>query len=71
MKIINEDIFRTEEAKKVYARQGNKVYFKEIQDKRYRLFKKFKNAGKARKFFNKFVFDNGLLNFGKVELSTK
>jgi len=52
MKLVDcKDIFKTEFTKEVYFRQGNRIYFKLVADKKYRLFKKLKNATKAKRFF--------------------
>jgi len=71
MKLIESFIPNSEYTKKMFARQGNKIYFKKIRDKRYRVFKKFKNATKAKKFFNNFVLVNPLRKVGNYYLSSK
>ncbi|GAH32159.1 unnamed protein product, partial [marine sediment metagenome] len=38
-------------------------------EKRYRLFKKFKNATKAKKFFSDFVLGNGLSYVGGYKIN--
>ena len=71
MKFIEDFIPNSEYTKRVFARQGNKVYFKKIDDKKYGLFRKFKNATKAKKFFNNFILRNPLIKMGNYYLSSK
>lgn len=71
MKLIDDFIPNNEYTKRIFARQGNKVYSKRIEDKRYKLFKKFKNATKAKKFFIKFIIDNPLIKVGDFYLSSR
>ena len=71
MKLIENFILNNEYTKRIFVRQSNKIYFKKIEDKRYKLFKKFKNATKAKKFFNIFILNNPLIKVGNYYLSSK
>jgi len=71
MKLIENFILNNEYTKRIFVRQSNKIYFKKIEDKRYKLFKKFKNATKAKKFFNIFILTNPLIKVGNYYLSSK
>jgi len=44
---------------------GNKIYKKNILDKKYKLYLKFKNATKAKKIMKKLENDFGLQCFGR------
>ena len=48
----------------VLARKGNRIYKKHILDKRYKLWKKFKNATRAKKFIRKIELEYGIEYFG-------
>ena len=71
MKLIDDFIPNSEYTKKVFIRMGNKVYSKKVEDKFYKLLKKFKNATKAKKFFNGFILSTGLTQMGKFYLSSR
>jgi len=46
------------------ARLGNRIYKKKTLDKHYRLWKKFKNATRAKKFIKKLELEFGIKYFG-------
>lgn len=46
------------------ARVGNEIYKSGISDKHYKLWKKFKNATKAKKFIHKLEIEKGIKYFG-------
>jgi len=71
MKLIDDFVPNSEYTKRVFLRQGNKIYSKKIEDKSGKLFKKFKNATKCKKFFSKFVLENSLIKMGKFYLSSR
>jgi len=71
LKLIDDFIPNSEYTKKVFTRIGNRVYSKKIEDKFYKLFKKFKNATKAKKFFSDFILNMGLTQMGKFYLSSR
>jgi len=71
MKLVNDFQLNSEYTKSIFTRVGNKVYCKKVEDKRYRLFKKFKNATKCKKFFNDFILANPLIKVGQFYLSSK
>ena len=71
MKLIDDFIPNSEYIKKVFIRMGNKVYSKKIEDKFYKLFKKFKNTTKAKKFFNGFILSMSLIKMGRYYLSSR
>jgi len=71
MKLIDNFVPNSEYTKRIFLRQGNKIYSKEIEDKFGKLFKKFKNTTKCKKFFSKFVLENSLTQMGKFYLSSK
>jgi len=71
IKLIEDFIPNNEYTKKVFIRMGNRVYSKKVEDKSYKLFKKFKNATKAKKFFKIFILDIGLRQMGKFYLSSR
>ena len=71
MKLIDDFIPNSEYTKRIFIRQGNKIYCKKIEDKFGKLYKKFKNATKCKKFFNKFILDNPLIKMGKFYLSSR
>lgn len=71
MKIVEDFIPNNEYTKKIFIRQGNKVYSKKIEDKRYSLFGKFKNATKAKKFFKPFILNGSFTQMGKFYLSSR
>jgi len=71
MKIVDDFIPNNEYTKRVFTRIGNRIYFKKVEDKFYKLFKKFKNATKCKKFFNKFVLNTSLTQMGKFYLSSR
>jgi len=71
LKLVNDFIPNSEYTKKVFIRIGNKVYFKKVKDKGYKLFKKLKNATKAKKFFKMFILSTGLRQMGKFYLSSR
>lgn len=71
MKLIDDFIINSEYTKRIFLRQGNKIYCKKIEDKFGKLFKKFKNATKAKKFFNDFILNTGLTQMGKFYLSSR
>jgi len=47
------------------ARQGNKIYKKQLMDKYYKLWKKFKNATRAKKFIKILELKEGIKLFGR------
>ncbi len=71
MKLIDDFTTNNEYTKRIFARQGNKIYSTKIEDERYKLFRKFKNATKAKKFFNDFVLSNPLIKMGSFYLSSR
>lgn len=71
MKIIDDFIPNSEYTKEIFTRIGNKIYFKKVEAKGYRLFKKLKNATKAKKFFKMFILNTGLRQMGKFYLSSR
>ena len=71
MKIVDDFILNNEYTKKVFMRIGNKIYFKKVEDKFYKLFKKFKNATIAKKFFSRFILNNPLIKVGDFYLSSR
>ena len=71
MKLIDDFIPNSEYTKKVFIRMGNKVYSKKVEDKFYKLLKKFKNTTKAKKFFNSFILSTSLTQMGKFYLSSR
>jgi hypothetical protein len=71
MKLIESFTPNSEYTKRIFVRQGNKIYYKRIQDKRYSLFKKFKNATKAKNFYNSFILINPLIKVEDYYLSSK
>ena len=62
--LSNGENFNTEFTKYFYYFKGNKIYRKKPLEKKYRLFKKFKNATKAKKFFSDFILENGITYVG-------
>ena len=71
MKLIEDFTPNSEYTKKIFMRKGNKIYSKKIEDKFGKLFKKFKNATKAKKFFNDFIKRNPLIKMGNFYLSSR
>ncbi len=48
----------------VLARKGNRIYKKLVLDKYFKLWKKFKNATRAKKFIKKIELEYGIEYFG-------
>ena len=71
MKLIDDFIPNSEYTKRIFIREGNKIYCKKVEDKFGKLFKKFKNATKAKKFFKIFVLNNSFRQMGKFYLSSR
>ena len=69
-KLIDDgENFNREFTKYLYYFKGNKIYRKEPLEKKYRLFKKFKNATKAKKFFSDFILENGITYVGGYKIN--
>ena len=71
MKLIDDFIPNNEYTKRIFIRQGNKIYCKKVEDRFGKLFKKFKNATKAKKFFSSFILNTSLTQMGKFYLSSR
>ena len=65
-----EDLF-VSETKRIFVRKSNRIYFKNIEDKHYRIYRKFKNATKAKKFLKHFILKNSFTPMGRFYLSAK
>lgn len=58
----------------VLARRGNRIYKKLVLDKYFKLWKKFKNATRAKKFIKRLELEYGIKYFGTpnhIYLSSK
>ena len=66
-----EDLFVSETTKRIFVRKSNRIYFKNIEDKHYRIYRKFKNATKAKRFFKNFILRNNFTPMGRFYLSAK
>ena len=71
MKLLDDFIPNSEYTKRIFVRKGNKIYCKNIEDKYGKLFRKFKNATKAKKFFHNFIIENPLNKMGEFYLSSR